>query len=98
MKLLKKRVLNCKGFSYVLLSIIMVAVLLIGIAIFEIIRLNIQAKTVRDKFEGAIISICVENYTHMYQPFCESHAASYGYNGYRWVENNMANKNIYVRI
>lgn len=96
MKLLKKRVLSCKGFSYVLLSVIMIVVLLVGVAIFEIIRLNIQAGAVRNKFEDAIISMCVENYTQMYQPVRESHAASYGYNGSRWVENNKANER-YIR-
>lgn len=96
MKLLKKRILNCKGFSYVILSVLMIVILLIGVAIFEIIRLNIQAGAVRDKFEDAIISMCVENYTQMYQPIRESHAASYGYNGTRWIENNKANEN-YIR-
>ncbi len=92
MKLLKKRILNCKGFSYVLLSVIMVVVLLIGAAVFEIVRLNIQAGAVRNKFEDAIISMCVQNHTQLYQPVREGYAASYGYNGYRWAENNKANE------
>ena len=53
-KILKKRILSNKGFSYVILSVLMVVILLMGVAIFEIIRINIQAAAVRDKFEDAI--------------------------------------------
>ncbi|MBP0984075.1 MAG: hypothetical protein J6A19_10160 [Oscillospiraceae bacterium] len=94
--ILKKRILSCKGFSYVILSVLMIVILLMGVAIFEIIRINVQAGAVRDKFEDAIISMCVENYTQMYQPIRESHAASYEYNGSRWIENNKANEQ-YIR-
>ena len=66
-KILKKRILSNKGFSYVILSVLMIVILLMGVAIFEIIRINIQAAAVRDKFEDAIISMCVENYSEMYQ-------------------------------
>lgn len=96
MNTLKKRILNCKGFSYVILSVLMVVILLIGVAVFEIIRLNIQAGAVRNKFEDSIISMCVENYSQMYQPIRESYAASYRYNGFRWVESNKANER-YIR-
>lgn len=96
MKLLKKRMISCKGFSYAMLSVIIVVVMLIGVAIFEIVRINIQARTVRDKFEDAIISMCVDNYKQMYQPVREGHAASYGYNGTRWIENNRASER-YIR-
>lgn len=96
MKLLKKRICSNKGFSYVILSVLMIVILLIGVAVFEIIRIYIQAGTVRDKFEDAIISMCVENYTQMYQPIRESHASSYEYNGSRWIENNKANEH-YIR-
>lgn len=96
MTLLKKRIFSNKGFSYVILSVLMIIVLLIGVAVFEIIRLNIQAGAVRDKFEDAIISMCVENYAQMYQPIREGNAASYGYNGTRWIEQNNANER-YIR-
>lgn len=95
-KLLKKRIFSSKGFSYVMLSVLMIVVLLIGVAVFEIIRIYIQAGAVRDKFEDAIISMCVENYTQMYQPIRESYASSYEYNGSRWIENNKANEH-YIR-
>lgn len=95
-KILKKRILSNKGFSYVILSVLMVVILLMGVAIFEIIRINIQAAAVRDKFEDAIISMCVENYSEMYQPIRESHAASYRYNGFRWVNSSKANER-YIR-
>lgn len=96
MKLLKRRIFSRKGFSYVMASAMIFVVMLIGVAIFEIIRLNIQAAAVRDKFEDAIISMCVENYAQLYQPIREGHAASYGYNGSRWIENNKANTQ-YIR-
>ncbi len=96
MKLLKKRICSRKGFSYVMASVMMFVIMLIGVAIFEIIRLNIQASAVRDKFEDAIISMCVENYTQVYQPIREGNAASYGYNGSRWMDNNNANEH-YIR-
>ena len=83
-KILKKRILSNKGFSYVILSVLMIVILLMGVAIFEIIRINIQAAAVRDKFEDGIISMCVENYSEMYQPIRESHASSYAFNGIRW--------------
>ena len=67
MKRLKKRMLANSRFSYVITSILMICVLLIGVAVFEVIRLYIQAGAVRDKFEDSIISMCVENYSEMYQ-------------------------------
>lgn len=91
MKLLKKRIFSRKGFSYIMASVMIFVTMLIGAAIFEIIRLNIQAAAVRDKFEDAIISMCVENYAQLYQSIREGHAASYGYNGMSWAENNNAN-------
>ena len=96
MKRLKKRMLANSGFSYVITSILMICVLLIGVAVFEVIRLYIQAGAVRDKFEDSIISMCVENYSEMYQPIRESHAASYRYNGFRWVNSSKANER-YIR-
>ncbi|MGN0680162.1 MAG: hypothetical protein ACI4JS_10905, partial [Oscillospiraceae bacterium] len=87
---------NPKGFSYVLATVIMFVTLLIGVAIFEIIRLNIQAAAVRDKFEDAIIAMCVDNYAQLYQPVREGHAASYSNNGSGWFENNKANQ-AYIR-
>ena len=95
-KLLKKRILNHKGFTYVVLSVLMIVILLIGVAIFEIIRINIQAGAVRDKFEDAIISMCVDNYKQMYQPIRESYAASWSFTGGEWIENNSANEQ-YIR-
>lgn len=95
-KILKKRIFSNKGFSYVILSVLMIVILLMGVAIFEIIRINIQAATVRDKFEDAIISMCVENYSEMYQPIRESHASSYAFNGIRWEERHKANEQ-YIR-
>ena len=65
MKRLKKRMLANRGFSYVITSVLMICVLLIGVAVFEVIRLYIQAGAVRDKFEDSIISMCVENYSEM---------------------------------
>lgn len=96
MKCLKKRMLANSGFSYVITSVLMICVLLIGVAVFEVIRLYIQAGAVRDKFEDSIISMCVENYSEMYQPIRESHAASYRYNGFRWVNSSKANER-YIR-
>lgn len=91
-KLLKRIFLSRKGFSYVFISVMIIVILLIGVGVFEIVRLNIQAAAIRDKFEDAIISMCVENYAKLYQPIREGHAASYGYNGSDWVENNNAQR------
>lgn len=97
MKLLKRRILSRKGFTYVVLSVLMIVILLIGVAVFEIIRINIQAGAVRDKFEDAIISMCVNNYKQMYQPIRESYAASWAFSGSGdWIENNGANDQ-YIR-
>ena len=96
MKCLKKRMLANSGFSYVITSVLMICVLLIGVAVFEVIRLYIQAGAVRDKFEDSIISMCVENYSEMYQPIRESHASSYAFNGIRWEERHKANEQ-YIR-
>lgn len=96
MKRLKKRMLANRGFSYVITSVLMICVLLIGVAVFEVIRLYIQAGAVRDKFEDSIISMCVENYSEMYQPIRESHASSYAFNGIRWEERHKANEQ-YIR-
>lgn len=96
MKRLKKRMLANRGFSYVITSVLMICVLLIGVAVFEVVRLYIQAGAVRDKFEDSIISMCVENYSEMYQPIRESHASSYAFNGIRWEERHKANEQ-YIR-
>ena len=96
MKRLKNRMLANSGFSYVITSVLMICVLLIGVAVFEVIRLYIQAGAVRDKFEDSIISMCVENYSEMYQPIRESHASSYAFNGIRWEERHKANEQ-YIR-
>lgn len=84
LKLLKRK----KGFSYVMTAVCLIAVLLIGTGIFEVIRINIAAANVRDKFEDAIIATSVSNYAEMYQDVRESHAATYKYNGFRWIECN----------
>ena len=91
-KILKKRMLCNRGFSYVVLSVLIIIVMLIGVAIFEIIRINIQAAAVRNKFEDAIISMCVENYAKMYQPIREGNAANYEYDGSQWLEQNNASE------
>lgn len=88
MKKYLKRIVSRKGFSYVLLSAIFLGILLIGIAIFEVVRINIQAAAVRDKFEDAIISVCVDNYSRLYQTVREGYAASYGGSKGSWMECN----------
>ena len=44
-KILKKRILSNKGFSYVILSVLMVVILLMGVAIFEIILIPRNSKS-----------------------------------------------------
>lgn len=88
MKLRLNRLKSNKGFSYIMTSVCAVAVLLIAVAIFEMIRINIIAGTVRDKFEDAIIATSVSQYANMYQSVRESQAASYKYNYGRWIECN----------
>lgn len=84
LKLLKSK----KGFSYVMTAVCLIAVLLIGMGIIEVIRINIAAGMIRDKFEDAIIATSVSNYAQMYQDVRESQAATYSYNGSRWIECN----------
>ena len=43
MKCLKKRMLANSGFSYVITSVLMICVLLIGVSVFEVIRLYIDS-------------------------------------------------------
>ena len=57
-----KRIIRNKGMSYPLIAILLLVVMLIGVGIFEIIRLNIASAAIRDKYEDAIISVCVQNY------------------------------------
>lgn len=87
-----KRIIRNKGMSYPLIAILLLVVMLIGVGIFEIIRLNIASAAIRDKYEDAIISVCVQNYDKMYQPIRESHAASYNYSNNRWLESNRASE------
>lgn len=98
LKLFAKRLRSKGGFSYILASVMIIVVLLIGFAIAEIIRINIQAAAVRDKFEDAIISMCVNNYPQVYQTVREGTAASYSKNGSgtSWVARNSANET-YIR-
>lgn len=91
MKKILKRIINPKGFSYVMATVIMFVTIMIGVAIFEVIRINIQASAVRNKFEDAIIAMCVDNYKDMYQPVREGYAASYKNSGSGFVKKNTAN-------
>lgn len=95
MKLLKKRLLSRKGFSYVLTSVMILVIMLITVAVFEVIRLNIQAEAVRNKFQEAIIASCVDNYTEVYQPVRDGYAAGYGNTGTGW---NTQNNTMYTNI
>ena len=88
-----KRLRSNRGFSYVMTSIMLIAVLLIGTAIFEVIRVNIQAAAVRDKFEDAIIYASVANYSNMYADVRESQAATWRYSGATWLQCNTTNRN-----
>lgn len=86
LKLLRKN----GGFSYVMTSVLVIVVLLIGVAIFEIIRINIEAAAIRDKYEDAIIHAAVINYKNMYADVRESQAATYKYSkgSGNWFESN----------
>ncbi len=86
MRKILKRIISRKGFTYVMLSALILGILLIGVAIFEVIRINIQAAAVRDKFEDAVISVCVDNYSQLYQTVREGYAASYGGSRDNWME------------
>lgn len=87
------RLRSNRGFSYVMTSVMMIAVLLIGTAIFEIIRVNVEAAAVRDKFEDAIIYASVSNYSNMYADVRESQAATWRFNGLTWTQSNTTNRN-----
>lgn len=92
MRILKR--LRCnRGFSYVMTSVMMIVVLLIGMAVFEIIRVNVEAAAVRDKFEDAIIYASVSNYSNMYADVRESQAATWKFNGLTWLQSNTTNRN-----
>lgn len=87
MRILKR--LHCnRGFSYDMTSVMMIAVLLIGTAVFEIIRVNVEAAAVRDKFEDAIIYASVSNYSNMYADVRESQAATWKFNGLTWLQSH----------
>ena len=58
----------------------------------ELIRINIIAGTVRDKFEDAIIATSVSQYAEMYQPIRESQASTHTYKNSRWIECNKATR------
>lgn len=77
-----------KGFSTVMTSVCVIVVLLIGTAIFELIRVNIIAGTIRNKYEDAIIAAAVSQYAAMYQPIREGQASTHTYQGSRWIECN----------
>lgn len=92
MRILKR--LRCnRGFSYVMTSVMMIVVLLIGMAVFEIFRVNVEAAAVRDKFEDAIIYASVSNYSNMYADVRESQAATWKFNGLTWLQSNTTNRN-----
>ena len=88
-----KRLRSNRGFSYVMTSVMMIAVLLIGTAVFEIIRVNVEAAAVRDKFEDAIIYASVSNYSNMYADVRESQAATWKFNDLTWLQSNTTNRN-----
>ncbi|MDR1753890.1 MAG: hypothetical protein LBR74_03160, partial [Eubacterium sp.] len=50
-------------------------------------------KSVRDKFQAAIITASVENYKSVYQTVREGYAASYKYSGFSWDECNTTTRN-----
>lgn len=87
-----KKLISKKGFSHVMTCVCMICGLLITVAILEVIRINIIAAAIRDKFEDAIIATSVSNYANMYQPIRESQAATYSYNSSRWLECNTTSR------
>lgn len=82
-----KRLRANKGFSTVMTSVIVIVVMLLAFGIFEVIRINIEAAAIRDKYEDAIIHVSVANYAKLYQNVREGQAASYSNTGgYVWRE------------
>ena len=88
-----KRLRANKGFSTVMTSVIVIVVMLLAFGIFEVIRINIEAAAIRDKYEDAIIHVSVSNYAKLYQNVREGQAASYSNTGgYVWRESHTATK------
>lgn len=94
-----KRLKRNKGMTYPLAVFVILGLLLFAFAIFEVVRLNIIAAAVRDKYQAAIISSATENYKNVYPTVRESYAASVTFNGYSWRElDNVTQTKIYNRI
>ena len=86
--------LKCeRGFSYVFTGAMVMVFLLFAFGVFEILRINIIAVSVRDKYQQAIITASVENYDRVYQTVREGYAASYEFKGFSWDECNTTTKN-----
>ncbi|MCL2076854.1 MAG: hypothetical protein FWH08_00405 [Oscillospiraceae bacterium] len=94
---IKGKLRSNRGFSHVFIGAMMMVFLLFAFALFEIIRINIIAASVRDKYQGAIITASVENYKSMYQTVREGYAASYEFSGFSWEECNTVTRNKILR-
>ena len=81
------------GISYPFVACLTLALLVIAFGVFEIIRMNIIAANVRDKFQAVIVSETTRNFSNMYQPVRDGYAASFQNNGSGWQVNSITTRN-----
>jgi hypothetical protein len=61
---------------------------MVALAIFEVIRLNVIASNVRNKYQLAVISEATTNAENMYQPVRDGYASSWQGSHDAWSESN----------
>lgn len=84
MKRVKKILSNNQGLSSIWAVIILMISLLIFMAIFEYVRLNIIAEGVRDAVQSVVIGACNDNYGNTYPGAREGYSGGYKSNGSTW--------------
>lgn len=82
-----------RGMSYPLVAVLLLVFLLFAFGIFEIIRLNIIAASIRNKFQEVIISESAVNYANIYDGVREGYAAGYKLTGFTWTASSITTKN-----
>jgi len=93
MEKLIKRLRQRDGMSYPFIVCLTLALLIMALGLFEVIRVNIICANVRNKFQEVIISETTDNYGNMYQPVRDGYASSYRYGGGGWTHCSLTSSN-----
>ena len=91
-KRLRRKFAEKDGISYPFVVCIVLVLLIITFGLIEVVRMNIIASNVRNKFQEVIISETTDNYVKMYQPLRDGYAASYQFTETGWQQSSLTSQ------